>query len=211
MTNSDSDGDRSKRKRKNASSSKAAGKKSKQLPLSNLVVAISTKAGQEKSSTSADEKKEAASLSYKSVQEICRVELGATVSSQIHKRVHCLIATSASLEKSTQRVRKALKLGIPIVDIEWVHACRSRKQKVDFEPQYRVDQLARTQHANNKEHQQKSNKKDDAAAQQQHEYQEVPEEGWTEPVACGCCCVCHENGDPDCPWCLVGCDINQKK
>lgn len=30
---------------------------------------------------------------------------------------------------------------------------------------------------------------------------------WSKPVPLDCCCVCHENGDNNCPWCSE-CNIN---
>ena len=34
--------------------------------------------------------------------------------------------------------------------------------------------------------------------------------GWSTPVQLDCCCVCHENGDDNCPWC-TDCNINVSK
>ena len=38
--------------------------------------------------------------------------------------------------------------------------------------------------------------------EEQVDVEDLPGTGWTEPVSLGCCCVCHENGDVDCPWCV---------
>ena len=37
--------------------------------------------------------------------------------------------------------------------------------------------------------------------------------GWSEAVELDCCCVCHENGDLECPWCTgeTECNLTKKR
>ena len=50
---------------------------------------------------------------------------GAEVSRSVHKKVHALVATPAALKQRTQHVKKAVAIGVPIVNPDWVAACRN--------------------------------------------------------------------------------------
>ena len=41
------------------------------------------------------------------------------------RKVHALVATPAALKQRTQHVKKAVAIGVPIVNPAWVAACRN--------------------------------------------------------------------------------------
>jgi hypothetical protein len=181
---------KSKRKRQrkndngNAKNSKNDTTKIK-LPLVGLTLAISTLdvKGQEH---------ENRDLSYKSISKLC-VELGAKVAAQVHKKVSALICTTTSLQNATQRVRKAVKHDIPLVDVTWLYECQKDKTdtglQVSFQDYLLDKSLVREIPKQ-------------GGGGMNPDYEEIPDKGWTEAEDLGCCCVCHENGSGDvCPWC----------
>eukprot|EP00903_Cladosiphon_okamuranus_P016540 g15258.t1 len=56
---------------------------------------------------------------------------GATVSAIIHKRVSYVLCTAEAVKYNTQKVRKALKHGIPLVSQNFIAACALAKGVVD--------------------------------------------------------------------------------
>ena len=48
---------------------------------------------------------------------------GASVESIVHKRIDVLVASALALRLRTQRVRRAAKLGVPVVGVEFIEAC----------------------------------------------------------------------------------------
>ena len=70
--------------------------------------------------------------SYHEVCDFC-IELGATVMGQVCKRTDMLVSTGTAASNATQRIRKAIKKGKPIVSVEWLKECRSQKKRVDIE------------------------------------------------------------------------------
>ena len=48
---------------------------------------------------------------------------GASVESIVHKRIDVLVASALALRLRTQRVRRAAKLGLPVVGVEFIEAC----------------------------------------------------------------------------------------
>ena len=52
--------------------------------------------------------------------------LGGTYSATVHRNVHVLLASSGAVERKTQRVRKAAKLGVAVVDAApFLDACEA--------------------------------------------------------------------------------------
>ena len=139
--------------------------------------------------------------SYKAVTDLCRTA-GATVSSQVHKKVKCVLCTPAAVAQATQRVRKARKKSIPLVDVAWLFACLKQSKQLEFDA-YVLDypeQLPPTKSTG-------STNNDGEIHVECVDARDIPEDaGWTEAVNVGCCCVCHENGDTDCPWC-TSCNV----
>lgn len=154
---------------------------------------------------------------------------GATVSSQVHKRVHALVCHTAirpnTMESSaatttttttttaaavTQRVRKALKRHIDIVHVAWVRDSVAQRKRLDMQP-YVLNQAAAAAVARYEQTQKEQKETHDSDAKDESDDDDNGDglvedsyhiiTGWTEPVPLDCCCVCHENGDDDCMWC----------
>ena len=113
--------------------------------------------------------------------------LGATVSPQVHKRVHYLISTDSAMQNLTQRVRQAFKRNVDIIDIEWVTKCREKNARVNAD-NYLCNELV---HCLMEE---KEREKRKTLASDGIGNRDIPDEnaGWTKPVELDCCCVCHE-------------------
>lgn len=144
---------------------------------------------------------------------------GATVSSQVHKRVHALITsslknynndendrsivTTVSTTVLTQRVRKALKLNVSIVDFSWVRDSLKEGRKLDMEP-YLLNSKAAAIIADNTT---TISDKGDVKKMKRRKIPSVKEkfvEICNNNVSLGCCCACHDSEDAvyDCPWCV---------
>lgn len=141
-------------------------------------------------------------LSYKAVAEECR-SAGAQISSQIHKRVNCLLCTENAIAQLTQRVRKAQKKNIPLVDVAWLRKCQKESKRVDFGPfllkSPTESKKAGVTAANNEDI---GNESDNSVSREAPD----PDAGWTSPVELGCCCLCHEQNWEKCDWCGDSCN-----
>lgn len=165
-------------------------KKSQKRPFNGLVVSIST---------SNDSRNSDTEITYSSVAQICK-ELGAEVLGQVGKRVQYMICTKSAVQQATQRVRKAFKKNIPIVDVSWLEECRVQQKRVDISD-YKWDKEA--------EKAIQARQIQNEALESTNNVDEVPQDeippddaGWTDAVTLGCCCVCHENqAETDCRWC----------
>lgn len=142
--------------------------------------------------------------SYKSISKVAK-GLGAKVTGQVHKRVSALLCTPTSLENATQRVRKARQYNIPLVDVRWLHECEKREAQIDWKD-YELKSDDALIHSRKKIVNNHSSIKNGFDP----DIEDIPETGWSVGVELGCCCVCHENGDLDCPWC-VNCSVNVAK
>ena len=163
-------------------------RKRKQDPLKGMIIAVSTLDVRGKSHTDSES-------SYKAIADLCQ-SLGASVTGQLHRRVSCLVCNPTAVNNATQRVRKAVKKNVPLVDVEWIRQCREQEKCVDLEP-FRLDNVA-VQVIESR-----PVESSDAVYTTPNE-DELPASVWSEPASLGCCCVCHENGDANCPWC-TGC------
>eukprot|EP00980_Cylindrotheca_fusiformis_P006258 scaffold1340_cov122-Cylindrotheca_fusiformis.AAC.1 len=95
--------------------------RTQQLPLSGMVVAVSTWKNETTSTTTTTDNNN----SYSSVVQRCK-ELGAAeVLGQVGKRVQCLICTESAVQQATQRVRKAFQKQIPIIHVDWLKECNN--------------------------------------------------------------------------------------
>eukprot|EP00581_Thalassiosira_minuscula_P012174 CAMPEP_0183714938 /NCGR_PEP_ID=MMETSP0737-20130205/9344_1 /TAXON_ID=385413 /ORGANISM="Thalassiosira miniscula, Strain CCMP1093" /LENGTH=281 /DNA_ID=CAMNT_0025943977 /DNA_START=189 /DNA_END=1034 /DNA_ORIENTATION=+ len=173
-----------------------------------LIVAISTLESKQQSTSDGDDPYH----NYKTLKEALQT-LGATISPQVHKRVHYLISTDAAVQNLTQRVRQALKRNVDIVDVSWVKECKEQKTRVDAD-NYLCNELAKCLMVEKeKEKKEKASDKniESNSAEINGNNNKLNEEdecipvddyaGWSTPVELDCCCVCHENGDDNCPWC----------
>jgi hypothetical protein len=150
---------------------------------------------------SKDEESES-EVSYKLVTGACR-KAGAVVSNQVHKKVQCVLCTVEAVVQATQRVRKAKKKSIPLVNVNWLHECIREGHRLDFEPYvllYPSDgDRGRCTNRDKKE----------GLRENEEDYnivvngRDISETGWSSPKELGCCCVCHETGDEkNCSWCV---------
>lgn len=126
--------------------------------------------------------------------------LGATISPQVHKRVNYLISTDSAVQNLTQRVRQAIKRKVDVVDVAWVKECREKGRRVEVD-NYLCNELVECLVAE-KEKRDRGSKKICTSI----DVVQIDGAGWSTPVHLDCCCVCHENGDDDCPWC-TDCNI----
>jgi hypothetical protein len=161
-------------------------------PFQGMILAVSTLNVKGRAHTDAQS-------SYKAISDLCRT-LGASVTGQLHKRVIFLICNRSAVEHATQRVRKAFKRKVPLVDVAWVRQCHEEGKRMDHSD-YCLDALAS---------QFIESRIVDTADIDGVDVDETPESAWSEPTCLGCCCVCHENGDDKCPWCSQ-CDVNMAK
>lgn len=144
--------------------------------------------------------------SYKCISKVAK-RLGAKVTGQVHKRISALVCTPTSLQNATQRVRKARQHNIPLVDVMWLHQCEKRRALIEWKD-YELKNDDLLDSSENKTAICRAISVIDDVNLDTNET--IPEAGWSEGVELGCCCVCHENGDEDCPWC-VNCSVNAAK
>jgi hypothetical protein len=140
----------------------------KRLPLAGITVAVSTLVnvvknsqqhhddGDKDDTTNHDDCEDAnreplttTTTGYKTIRNLA-LELGATVSSQVHKRVAALVCTTnscfqqkpppqdeteskgitnvnaATSAMATQRVRKAIKFNVPLIHVQWLYDCQTQ-------------------------------------------------------------------------------------
>ncbi|KAL3926766.1 MAG: hypothetical protein SGBAC_013344 [Bacillariaceae sp.] len=156
------------------------------LPLKGIVLSIST-SNDKKGNTGRE-------VNYSSAAQLCR-DLGAEVLGQVGKRVKYMICTESAVEQATQRVRKAHKKRIPIVNIVWLEKCKQEKAFLNVND-YLMDEQAEAAIESRQ-------KKQNETANDGGVVEVAPDDdGWTEAVSLGCCCVCHENrAAKDCQWC----------
>jgi hypothetical protein len=168
-------------------------KRKRCLPLNGMVVSVSTLIGAADKDTDAE-------ISYNNVTLSCK-ELGADVKGQVCKSVQVLVCTLSAVKKATQRIRKAFKKGIPIVEVGWLEKCRLEQKRVDFET-FRLD----------KEAEDAINNRQETIDKEKPAEEVPPDAGWSEAVTLGCCCVCHENGtEKECKWCVAASDCDRRK
>jgi hypothetical protein len=141
--------------------------------------------------------------SYKKVIALCH-KSGAKTTNQVHKRLFCVVATQAAVEGNTQRVRKAWKLGIPVVLLPWIIACERAGKFISIDgfvaPRKEVTKSERLQARAERESQNEVARSAEAG-----------EGDWSTTVDLGCCCLCHESnaGVTECVWC-VECSVNKQ-
>ena len=140
--------------------------------------------------------------------------------------MHLLLARRTAVERGTQKVRKAVKRGVEIVDIdEFVKGCVERGKVYSEVPgDMNLTERAR-EVAESKKKEKEVGDNDNGDHNLSNEDSknaflvrdidgnlvDPDAEGWSEPVQLDCCCVCHENNPPntitDCEWCKT-CNIN---
>ena len=113
------------------------------------------------------------------------------------------------MKQATQRVRKAYKRNIPVVELEWLRQCRLQRKRLDFEC-FRLDEeteaaitswkLAASRDGGKNLPQ--SSRDSPSLTHEVYHETNLPQSAWSDSKDLGCCCVCHENGNSaDCDWC----------
>ena len=194
-----------KRKRPPSNESKSQQSHNDRTVFNGLTLAISTLESKTNDKEESDEYNNFKTLSF-----ILKTN-GAIISPQVHKRVHYLVCTQQAVDNLTQRVRQALKRNVDIVNVEWVKSCIKNGSRVNAES-YMLNDL--TKELMSVKEKEKAEAKHTQVDPLKDGYEsDIPSEnasGWSEPIALDCCCVCHENGDENCPWC-ADCNINLAK
>ena len=108
-------------------------RKRNQAVLKGMILAVSTLDVKGESHSNSES-------SYKAVADCCR-KLGASVTGQLHRRVSYLICNETAVTNATQRVRKAVKKKVALVDVAWIRKCQANEELVAVDP-YRLDNLA---------------------------------------------------------------------
>ena len=173
--------------------------------LNGLVIAVSTldvKGKQHESDSS----------SYKAVVSLCK-SLGASISGQVHQRVYAVICNRSAVSQRTQRIRKAQKKRVLLLDVEWVRQCKLQRKRIKTDPYLldfpAVEDAEKYQPIKQKQENQLDNNVH-FFTNEEEQCINVESTGWTAPVQLDCCCVCHENGDENCKWC-VSCNVTLAK
>lgn len=207
------------RKRKHSANATQHDTKPSSSLFNGIILAISTLESRNATNEDDDNKADASAKestaqeddpykNYKTLTNLLKSH-NATLSPQVHKRVHYIISTPSAIQNLTQRVRQALKRNVDIVHVDWVKACIERGERVDVS-EYLCNDVAKKLMVEKEDV-----KKGETAGSKDEEtgggrkgggYEsDIPEEdnaGWSSPIQLDCCCVCHENGDLECPWCL---------
>lgn len=181
-------------------------KKASVLLLKGMIIGVSTLQGEDNNDNNDNTRSNNPELSYKTVTETCR-NLGAQISSQIHKRVHCVLCTESAVQQLTQRVRKAHKKHIPLVNVTWLEQCQEETRRFDFDkfllPYPDIPSTGSGDDGTNKQKAIKTPTADHGNSGE--EATNDPNAGWSSPVELGCCCVCHEQNWEKCDWCGDSC------
>ena len=142
------------------------------------------------------------STNQKSLKQTLKLH-GATISPQIHKRVHYLVCSNTAIQNITRPVRQAYKRNVDIVNVDWVNACITMNTRVNVDDYICNDLVGKLIDEKEKE----KNQRSESGIDDVHNNDALPDEettGWSTPIQLDCCCVCHENGDFKCPWCTGG-------
>jgi hypothetical protein len=140
---------------------------------------------------------------YDTISELI-TSAGGSVTGICHRRVFALVATERASLRRTQRVRKALKFGIPIVSPDFLRECVAQGKCVPtapFElevPEASAIELITKVLAKNegKVMETAAKKRSKRSAREESVPQSVV-------IDLGCCCSCHADGAPHCSWCEV--------
>jgi len=148
----------------------------------------------------------AASYNYATLLDLLRSHSAKIIETITAKKTHSLITTASARLSLTQKVRKASKRGLLILDVSWIETCISANKLLPTDDYDKDDEIALACSA-------LEASKAAANANVDHNVKvefvsnnvEGGGEGWSEPMHFGCSCVCHENlGDhviTECEWC----------
>ena len=146
---------------------------------------------------------------YKGLLSLCQSG-GAKVGSQVHKKVFCVVATINAIEGKTQRVRKAWKKGIPVVQVEWVRKCLREGRLLPFGDNLVAASSSSPPNKNVMSSIERKGATLETTADDDDADYHIGVSSKETSLDLGCCCVCHETGKADCEWC-INCSILIKK
>ena len=157
-------------------------KSKKENFFSDKIFAITAKGDNDKDQEKDD------SLTYARIIKLIK-QNGGKVSNTIHRRVFALIATTRSVLKKTQRIRKAVKLQIPIVSTDFLLCCEHKKYYTDMLPFIiKVDLPIEKPQVLSPTNLQVIDNTVFAADS-------------VRVINLGCCCCCHDQNELFCSWC----------
>ena len=176
-------------------------------PLQGMVIAVTS------AQQPADKIHENQEMNYKTIVDLCQTA-GATVTSQVHKKVRCVLTTEAALDQATQRIRKAWNKGIPVLRVQWLQECIRINELVSMEG-YRILENQVRQDASGDRKRPCVDGSIKGTLCKALETTSTSKQRDKKPSArvldLGCCCSCHDiDNAADCPWC-ADCSINQAK
>ena len=155
---------------------------------------------------------EVTAFSYNSLKDRI-IALGGRISSTVHKNVDYLVATETSVQQCTQRVRKAAKIGIPVLKTSFLQTCEDTKtmESMLFEQTYITSCIEKYEErfrdnqsllAGDETKLKKRPRKSDADIRLQ--------------ALCGgsdvtyeCGCICHDTGAESCSFCIGAHTLSQ--
>lgn len=182
-----SDGRKTKRSLKFLDKEKSRKRPRSEDFLSGKQFSVSALLDNDKKSEECDKSSSRDELSYNELVDIC-TKWGASCTSQVHKKVACVVATPNAIAQRTQRVRKGWRKNIPVVKVAWLLACIEERALIPYDD-YRVEIPS------------------DAACRLKEKGNEKPsiKPSFIEErkLDLGCCCLCHETGETaKCKWCV---------
>ena len=186
-------------------------------PLHGMLLAVTTRTTGSKADDDIGEHTTTAEISFTQLRDLC-LTAGANVSSQVHKKVHAVIASpEAVATPATQRVRKAWKLGIPVLQITWLQHCIQNQQLLSMDahsfPQQSPHVNGPTLSSNSLQQDPECSRKKKLKLQPDKGHESSAAVTKEVHIDLGCCCICHdsvaEGVVTDCAWC-VDCSVNQQ-
>ena len=152
-------------------------------------------------------------ISYNDLASLVQSHSG-VVSQLIGKKTTALVTTSTARSACTQKVRKALKKSIPIVDLSWVEDSIEASKMLPLDEYRREEEVEEIVERREQEKEQEKEKGRSAVGDVSFLVSadvDTPASQWSEPLSYGCSCVCHENNPnivTDCDWC-TDCNVNE--
>jgi hypothetical protein len=180
-------------------------------PLKGMLVAVTSASSDDTTDTliTAIDQQHTQEMHYKDLVKLCQAA-GAIVTSQVHQRVQCVIATASAVEHATQRVRKAWKKSIPVVSVDWLQECQLQQRRLPMEAYVleRREEVAKSKGSPGDERSERNLQ--EAANENETNENETTKEVYVRTVDLGCCCACHDETDTatECPWC-ADCSVNK--
>ena len=205
------------RKRKREQDRNGGSNKHQQPPKSLMTTTLLLKGKRFSVSTRVASKNESSSeqcSSFNKLRDLC-LAAGASFSSQVHRKVDAVIASPEAVEApATQRVRKAWKLNIPVVEMDWIQECLETKHEIPIESYCHFPPKQSCGHVDTSSSKQTvGSRKGKKVKIQPDTDLDFASSTNTIEVDLGCCCICHDSvGEgvvTDCEWC-TDCTVNQK-